>query len=510
MTVVSDESWRGTNEGPIRSSSIFKGELYDAARAMPGWDRPEFPDAAWNPVAVQESGSADMVWQCNQPINMVREVKPMAVTEPKPGMFIFDFGQNMVGWCRVKVKSPVGTTVTLRHAEMLRSDGTLFTANLGPAVQTDRYILASDDEAVLEPRFTYHGFRYVEVTGLSEALSLDFLTGRMFHSHAPDTGSFECSSPLLNKIMEIIVWTQKANMMSIPTDCPQRAERAGWMGDIQAFATAFFAHSTEIVAKMARVLGLHEEAAYHDQLFGKIKAAFQKAFVYEVGRIHGDTQAGYALALRFNLVPDTLRPQVARRMIEALQRFEGRFSTGIQTTHRLMLELTRNNYHSEACRLVQSRTFPSWGYMIDQGATTIWERWDGFVAGQGFNKSGMNSFNHWSFGAAGEWIWRHLVGIHPDETAPGFEHFLIRPRPSHGLTWAKGNYDSIRGRIASHWKIEDGQFHLEVTVPANTEATVFVPTSNASQVTENGMPVSAAKGINYLGTEGDASIYRVA
>ena len=198
----------------------------------------------------------------------------------------------------------------------------------------------------------------------------------------------------------------------------------------EVFATAFFAHSTEILANMAKVLDRKEDAAKYGKLFGDIKAAFNRAYVKPDGRIRGDTQAGYALALHFNLLDELLRPKATEHMIEAIKKYKDHPSTGIQTTHRMMLELTRNGRHDEAWRLINLRTVPSWGYMVEMGATTIWERWDGYVKGRGFQDPGMNSMNHWAFGAVGEWMWRDLAGINPDDEQPGFKHFIIRPRPS--------------------------------------------------------------------------------
>ena len=227
------------------------------------------------------------------------------------------------------------------------------------------------------------------------------------------------------------------------------------------------------------------------------------------GRIEGHTQAGYALALRFDLLPEELRSRAARHMVEALDRYNGHLSTGIQTTNRLMLELTRNGYDDEAYRLLNLRTFPSWGFMIENGATTIWERWDGYVKGRGFQNPGMNSFNHWAIGAVGEWMWRHIIGIQPDEAQPGFKHFVVWPRPGGGLTWARGAYESIRGQIASDWKIEDGTFSLAVTVPVNTSATVYVPTSDTASVQESGKPARQAKGVRFLHEEDGNAVYSV-
>ena len=646
QTIVTDKSWRSTRDGAIRSGSIYGGEVYDARREMPGWDRSGFDDSMWDQAVIADYlAGANLVWQRNEPIRVVKELQPVKMTEPKPGVYVFDLGQNMVGWCRLKVHDRAGTTVKLRHAEMLNDDGTIYTANLRGAKQTDIYIKRTDGEEIYEPHFTYHGFRYVELTGVyyrpwrympPYKPKVSDVLGRVFHSASPDAGHFQCSSDLINKIMHMIVWVQRGNMHGIPTDCPQRDERAGWMGDIQSFsqtaifnmdmagffskwlpdvrdsqaedgrypnfapmdhdrwaggtpawadagtvvpwrmyqnygdtrmlaehyesarrwvdyvhsknpnmlwekaqgskfndwlngntlvmegwpktggavpprvlATAFFAHSTEIVAKMAAVIGRTDDAKKYGRLFEGIKAAFNEKYVEPDGRIEGNTQAGYALALQFNLLPDELRPKAAKHMVKEFERYNGHMSTGIQTSHRLMLELTRNGYNNEAHRLLNLRTFPSWGFMIEQGATTIWERWDGYVKGRGFQEPIMNSFNHWALGSVGEWIWRCIIGINPDESSPGYKHFTIEPEPGGDITWARGEYKSIRGTIISDWRLENGNFRLDVTVPANTTATVYLPAKDARSVTIDGEAAAESQLVQSLGMKDGKAAFAV-
>ncbi len=621
-TVVTDDSWRSTINGPIVASGIYDGETYDARKETPGWDEAGFDDRRWSPVTTFDFDSRQLIWQRNEPIQVVKELSPRQLSEPRPGVYVFDLGQNMVGWCRVKARGAAGQTVVIRHAEMLNDDGTLYTANLRGAPQIDRYTPRADGEFVFEPRFTYHGFRYVELTGLAQRPGRDAVLGRVFHSSSPLVGRFECSDPSLNHLMQNILWTQRGNLMSSPNDCPQRDERFGWMGDIQAFAqtaifnmdlaafftkfaqdvrddqaddgrfpdfaphpgdpnqnfsgvpawgdagtivpwrvyqnyadtrllaehfaaacrwvdyihtnnpnliwskgrnndyndwlngdwikqagwptqggsvpkevfaTAFFAHSTDIVAKMAAVLGRNEAARRYRELFHRIKTVFNEKFVQPDGRIEGDTQGGYALALNFALLPEELRPRAAQHLVENVRRYQTHLSTGIQTTHRAMLELTRGGENALAWQLLTNRTFPSWRYMIDNGATTIWERWDGYVQGRGFQDAGMNSFNHWAFGAVGEWMWRNIAGFNPDETQPGWKHFTIAPKPGGGVTWARAEYESVRGRIACNWKIEPGRLAVHVLVPPNTTATLYLPTTDARQITESGQAISPHK-----------------
>ncbi|NOY40297.1 MAG: family 78 glycoside hydrolase catalytic domain [Planctomycetes bacterium] len=587
--VVSDASWRGTNDGPIREQSFYGGEIYDARKEHIGWDQPEFDDSKWTAAHLANFSGANLVWQRNEPIRITRELQPVALTEPQPQTYVFDLGQNMVGWVQLKVRGPKGETVTLRHAEMLNEDGSVYMGNLRKATQTDQFIKGRDEQEIFEPHFTYHGFRYVEVTGLKQPPKIEDLVGKVFHSSSPEVSSFTCSDPFINQLMSNILWTQRANLMGMPTDCPQRDERAGWMGDIQAFSqtaifnmdmagfldkflqdvrdvqtaegvypdyaphpavpflgapawadagvilpwrcytnyadrrlleqhfesarrwvdyvhkhnpellwknkrgkdwgdwvngdtlihkdwpqkggaipkeilgTAFFANSARLVSKMARVIGQDEAADQYHQLWHNIRSAFQKAYVQPDGKINGETQAGYALALHFDLLPEDLRPKAAAHMVRGLDRYKGHMSTGIQTSHRLIRELSRFGYEAEAYRLLTLRSFPSWGFMIENGATTIWERWDGYVKGRGFQNPGMNSFNHWALGSVGEWVWKNIAGINPLEEHPGYKEFVVCPRPGAEITWAKGEYDSIRGRIVSDWRIDGDRFTLNTS-----------------------------------------------
>jgi len=646
QTVITDGTWKFTVDGPVRSADLLDGETYDARCEMPGWDSAGFDEAGWKAVDVADCIPAKLVAQPNEPMRVVEQIQPIAVTEPAPGVYVFDLGQEIAGWCRIRVKGNAGDTITLRHAEMLDEDGTIYVTNLrvpkdgGPlgARATDTFVLKGGSEEILEPRFTYHGFRYVEVSGLKQKPTKDMLTGCAFWSSAPDAGSFECSSPMLNRLYSNIVWTQRDNMPSVPTDCPQRDERLGWTGDIQVysqtamfnqdlaafftkwirdlrdaqaddgrfpdvaphpynpnerfsgvaawgdagtvvpwrqwlnygdsrliaehfesarrwvdwirtnnpdliwrnkrhndygdwlhgdtliadgwprtggevpkevFATAFFAHSTDLVAKMADTIGRKQDAAQYARLAGDIKAAFCKEFVSPDGRIKGDTQAGYALALNFDLLPESMRQSAAKHMVEGIERYKGHMSTGFNSTIRMMLELSRWGYNDIAYQLINHTTFPSWGYMIANGATTIWERWDGYVKGRGFQDPGMNSFCHYAIGAVGEWMYRVILGINPDESRPGYRHIILRPMPGGGLTYARGEYNSIAGRIASAWKIEGNTTRFDLTVPANTAATVYIPARDAAAVSEGGRPATQAAGVKFVRMEAGAAVFEV-
>lgn len=655
--VVTDTSWSGTNDGPWRAADILDGVSYDARKELVGVQRMSgdgsVDSAAWSPAIETPVKGVELVAQMNEPIRIVGEIKPVSVTEPKPGVWVFDTGQNMTGWARLGTTGPAGTVITMRYAEAVNPDGTVYTTNLRGAKQTDTFILrGSGGREMLEPAFTYHGFRYVEVTGLVNKPTRGDLMARVSHSALPVAGEFACSDEMLNKLMSNIVWTQVMNMFSTPTDCPQRDERLGWMGDAQVFAqaacynrdmasfftkwlrdvrdaqhpdgrypdfapnplamtgkftgvpawgdagvivpwrvyenygddrliaeqlesakrwvdyiagqnpdfvwrkgrgndyndwlnadtlrgipgwpekggeipkevfaTAFFEQSARMVAKMAAVAGKSEDAKKYGGLADRVREEFRKQFIAADGRMPGDTQAGYALALQNGLCPDDLRPKMVQYLVEGIHRYNDHVSTGFISTMPMMRQLHENGQTELAYKLLMNRTIPSWGYMIDQGATSVWERWDGYVEGRGFQDPGMNSLAHYSIGSVGEWMYRVILGLNPDEQtmssdgklagATAWKHFTVAPVPGGGLTWAKGSYRSMYGKIAVDWKKEGGKFTLNVVVPANSTATVRVPVKDeaaAKGVMEGGKPAVQSEGVKAAGWKKGSAEFEV-
>ena len=588
--VVSDDSWR-TADGPLRAAGIYDGEELDARAEPAGWDRAGFDASAWEPAAVDGGVTTRPVAQAAPPIEVTQDLRPVAVTEPSPGVYVFDMGQNIVGWTRLRVRGPAGTTVRLRHAEVLNPDGTIYTANLRSARQTDTYTLRGGGEEVYEPRFTYHGFRYVEVTGYPGRPSLDDVTGRVVHAAMPGAGELDTSDPLLDRLQQNIVWGIRGNFLSVPTDCPQRDERLGWTGDAQMIAetasfnfdvsgfftkwthdladaqhadgaftdvapdvccgagtagwgdagvivpyalfrrygdtrivdrhwtamtrwidylqahsngllrpnqgygdwlnvssdtprdvigTAFFAWSTTLVAEMARATGRDADAARYEALARDVADAFNRAYVSADGTIKGDTQTAYVLALRFGLLPEELRPAALEHLVDDIESHGWHLSTGFLGTPHLLSVLEEGGRADVAYRLLRQDSYPSWLYQVRMGATTVWERWDSIRPDGTFQDPGMNSFNHYGFGAVGDWMYRSLAGIRPAE--PGYRKIEIRPVPGSGLGAARGAYESPYGRIESSWTQQGGRYELTVAVPPNTTATVYVPADDPARV----------------------------
>jgi len=618
-TMGSDASWKAST-GPILMSEIYHGETYDARLEKTGWSLPGYADQEWGSVKAVEHRKDMLVAPAGPPVRRTGELKPLKIFKTPAGDTVADMGQNMVGWVRLKAEGPAGTTVTLRHAEVLDKQGNFYVENLRAAKQTVRYTLKGGGPEVYEPHFAFQGFRYVAVDGYPGPLTPDSLTGIVVHSDMTAAGTFESSKPLVNQLQHNIVWGQKGNFVDVPTDCPQRDERLGWMGDAQVFArtaafnmdvagfftkwlrdvaadqidtgsvphvipdvlsepgkpqagsaawadaaviipwtmylsygdrriletqypsmaawveymrrragddfiwsedftfgdwlafastasdypgattgkdliaTAMFAHSTDLLQRTARVLGKAEDAAKYGALLERIKAAFQREFVTATGRVGEDTQTAYAVALQFDLLPEPLRAAAAGRLAREVRQRK-HLTTGFVGTPYLCHVLSGYGYLDEAYLLLNREQYPSWLYPVKQGATTIWERWDGLKPDGTFQDKGMNSFNHYAYGAIGEWMYRVMAGIEIDPAAPGYRHTLIQPRPGGGFTSVSASHMTLYGRVSSAWKIDGRAFELAVEIPPNTTATVRLPGALRAEVTESGRALAVGDGI---------------
>jgi alpha-L-rhamnosidase len=554
------------------------------------------------------------------PVRKIQEIKPLRIFRSPKGSLLVDMGQNMVGWVRLKVTGTKGTLVTLRHAEVLDKYGEFYTVNLRLAKCQLTYTLAGTGEEIYEPRFTFMGFRFVEVTGFPGNLTADNITGIVVHSDMQPAGTYECSSSLVNQLQHNIVWGQKGNFVDVPTDCPQRDERLGWTGDAQAFsrtaafnfdvsafftkwlkdvaldqkpggevpdvipdvlnrqdaktaqpsagwgdvavivpwnmylvygdkklletqypsmkawveyirkkagdsymwksgskygdwlfyhppvnnhtaadgytepdfiATAFFAYSTYLLSNAAKELGKTDDEKYYADLFNKIKNVFINEYVTPAGRVGTNSQTSYILALKFNLLPENLREKAAKFLVDDIKGRRNHLSTGFLGTVFICNVLTQAGYSDVAYDLLLQETYPSWLYPVKMGATTIWERWDGQKTDSTFQDAGMNSFNHYAYGAIGDWMYRVSAGI--ETMSPGYKHLKIQPQPTKKLNYANATFESPYGIVASGWERKDGKIIVRVTIPANTKATVILPIDDPAKVTENGSPLSTDK-----------------
>lgn len=624
--VVTDASWK-IHASPILSSDFMLGENYDARQEISGWDQPGLEVSDWSGVTERSESPRQLDWQIDQPVRQTGELRAKSMTEPKPGQWTYDFGQNMVGFVRLKVSAPAGTRITLRHAEMLNADGSLYTKNLRGAPSIDTYISKGEGVETWQPRFTFHGFRYVEVTGLPQPPTNDTVTGIVVGTDIPRTGEFACSNPEINQLQSNIQWGMRGNYLAVPTDCPQRDERMGWMGDAQVFirtaayngdiaafftkwlvdvddaqhadgaftdvcpspsgkghgnggipawgdagvicpwtiylmygdkrileqhlpamkrwvdwcqshstnlirdrdrgsdygdwlsqgettpkdliGTAYFAYSASLVADACKVTGDTKAAKRYQRLFKQIKTAFDQRYVTADGHIRGGTQCGYAMALRFNLLPDNLRSKAAQYLADNISNHQDHLTTGFIGVSYLLPALCSENKIDTAYRVFLQDTFPSWLFSVKQGATTIWERWDGWTPEKGFQDPHMNSFNHYSLGSCGEWMFGTVAGIGLDPARPGFKHIIIKPAIVGGLTWVKAHCDTVQGRIVSEWEHKEKQLTLHVVIPANTTATIYVPAEDAAAVLESGKPAAKSEGVRFLRMENAAAVFEV-
>ncbi len=598
-SITSDGQWRAAT-GPILTAEIYHGETYDARLEKVGWDAPGFHDETWTPVRVADFPKDTLIAPAGPPVRRINELTPKEILTTPGGQHVVDMGQNMVGWVRLRVEGPAGTTVKLRHFEVLDKDGNVYLANLRSAQQTTTYTLKGGGAETYEPHFTFQGFRYVQVEGYPGPLTPASLTGIAVHSAMDPMGEFTTSHAQLNQLQHNIQWGQKGNFVDVPTDCPQRDERLGWTGDAQAFAgtaafnmdvagfftkwlkdvaadqlpngsvpfvipdvlsqpnkpaagsagwadaaviipwtmyrmygdtrvleeqypsmarwveymreragddyiwsgdfhfgdwlafattrsdypgattgkdliaTAFYAHSTDLLARIARVLGKTEDAAKYEQLLARIKEAWVREYVTPAGRVGEDTQTAYVLALEFGLLPEgELRAQAARRLAHEVEERK-HLTTGFLGTPYLLDVLSWFS-PDDAYLLLERTEYPSWLYPVTKGATTIWERWDGIKPDGSFQDAGMNSFNHYAYGAVGEWMYSRVAGLGVDERAPGYKHVIIAPLPGGTLTSASARHESMYGPVASAWQGKGDHFLLSVEVPPNATATVFLP-----------------------------------
>lgn len=647
QTIVSDDSWKLTCDGPVRENNEYDGEVYDARKQMDGWSRPGFDDSRkwglsqtsagglspfskWQPARIVDAPAGVLSAELAEPIRAVETLRPIAITNPIPGVYIFDMGQNMVGWCRLKVRGPRGTRVYMRHAETLTSAGTLYLDNIRSAKVTDTYILKGGGVEVYEPRFTYHGFRYVELTGFPGKPDLSAIEGIVVHDAVGQTGEFACSSRLVNQIHRNILWGVRGNYRSIPTDCPQRDERQGWFGDRaqvskgetyifdtaalytkwirdiqdsqradgslpdlapafwqfytnsvtfptayivipghlhsaygdlrilqthydgmkrwiekasaalvehlmpndtygdwcvppespemihsadpsrvtnpQLISTAYFYSDLRTIARYAVLLGKGDDAARYGQLADRVRDAFNaKFFNADAGFYDNGTQTSCVLPLAFGLVPEGDRERVFARLVESIANNGFHIGTGMIGGQWLMRVLSDNGRPDIACKLATQTTYPSWGYMLKQGATTIWELWNG-DRGDPL----MNSGNHvMQIGDLLTWLYEYVAGIAPDESRPGFKHVIMNPRVVGDLKSAKARHKSMYGWITSDWKISDGDFEWRIELPANTSATIFVPAGDADSVQESGVPARQAAGVRFLRMQNGRAVFEI-
>lgn len=654
-TIVTDHSWKAS-VGAILEADILNGETVDANLEQTGWNMSGFNDSRWDKVQLfPGKDSLSLQLYPGNPVRIIEELSPVSIQQQTGKKYIVDMGQNFAGVIRLNIKGNKGDTVVIRYGEMLFPDGRLMTENLRRARSTDTYIARGDAGGeTWMPKFTYHGFQYVEISGLRRKPSLSDIRGIVMSAATPVTGSFKTSDPMLNKLHENITWTQRSNYFDIPTDCPQRDERLGWTGDAQVYmrsasynndiaafhtkwitdlndaqwpdgsypvyvpmpvgadgkaairsndtyspgwaeagiicpydifkmygdtrivkkswpymqrytdflekksrgkyyfpeasfedivpkggfgdwlsvgkktppdmlATIYYYYCARLMAEMAN--GIQEEAAAkkYSNIAEKIKTAFAAHYIGAGGKFKtdtaaysngegyvdgslgfsGHTQTAYGNAIYMDILSSEHLISAGKYLRELIMENNGQLATGFLGFKPLLPALSSAGSSDLAYKLIKDTAYPSLGFEVVNGATTIWERWNSYIKGKGFeNNAGMNSFNHYAFGAVCEWMFQHIGGIRPLE--PGFKTFVIKPEiiPT-GVDSAEVSYHSVHGNIYSSWKKTKTGFIQYVTIPVNTKAEVYIP-AGEDRITMSGKKLAK---VNDILVKGKADTY---
>ena len=633
--IISDTDWKSST-GPILKSDIYNGETYDARLELTGWNSPGFNSNTWSGVTILDDGYDIIVPSEGVPVKVTKTITPVERLITPKGEIVYDFGQNLVGWVHIKVKGEAGNKFIFHHAEVLDQEGNFYIENLRDAKAEDIYILKGGSAEYYEPRFTFHGFRYVRISGCEKELCIQNIVAKVVHSDMKPTGDFECSDQFVTRLQKNIQWGLQGNFLDVPTDCPQRDERLGWTGDAQAFAptacfnmdtssfyrkwmkdfpvdqkkdgsvpwvvpnvigtdgggtgwsdgfgatgwsdaaviipwevykvfgdirileeqyesmkgwveyminvspkyifnhgfhfgdwlsfaeyysykynapdygyagattekdliaTAYFYYTTGLMMKIATILKRKDDAEIYAAILPNIKEAFCKEFLTQTGRLTSNTQTAYVLALSFGLLPEDMISVAARRLADDVDYF-GHLTTGFLGTPLICQALTENGYADLAYKLLFNKRYPGWLYPVTMGATTIWERWDCIKPDGSFQTAGMNSFNHYAYGAVGAWLYGYVAGIQLNENVPGYKHFSVKPYLTNELEYAKASFHSVHGLIDSHWERNESGIKLRVVIPANTTAEIHIPCESIDKILVDEKGLQATTGIELLG-----------
>lgn len=624
--VVSDDSWRITTDGPIRSNNHFDGEEYDATKELGDCNKAGFRDSKWQKVQLVEAPNGEVIVQMNENMKIMKAFRPKTITALAKDTFIIDMGQNMVGWLQLKAKGKKGDKITIRFAETLDENGRLKRLNFRSAKVTDMYTMKGDIVETWEPRFVYHGFRYAEVTGYPGTPTIDNFTAKVVYDDMKTIGFFESSNETLNQIYNNAYWGIIGNYKGMPLDCPQRDERQPWLGDratgalgesfmldntalyikwlddIQQsqrpngqisdiappfymtyysdnmtwpgtylmiadmlynqtgdkqsiinhyssmkkwldymkdnymtggfivtkdkygdwcvppesekmihsadparktdgklIATAYYYYFMQMMQKFAKLAGHDKDIKEYAQLASNIKEAFNKEFYNpETGQYSNYTVTANLLPLAFGIVDKKEEARVSQNVIDRIVRNDKlHISTGVIGTQWLMRELTKRGYVDVAYTIATQKDYPSWSYMAEKGATTIWELWNGDTA-----SPKMNSHNHvMLLGDLIPWMYEDMAGIKTHKNYPGFKRLWMKPNPTENLTYVSASHDSPYGEIKSNWNLKDGIFTWNITIPTNTRANILIPAKEAADITENGKPIGEVKGLKFVRKE---------
>ena len=629
QTIISNEEWKTTN-GPIIRNNIYLGEVYDARKEIKNWDIFGFDDSKWKSAKISEEKLGKLQAQNQPPIKITGKLKAVKIAESKPDTYIIDMGQNFAGWIKLKVEAPKGTEIKLRYGELLYEDGSLnvMTSVAGQikgnnldgtprggefspdtAWQSDTYITSGKGIEYYAPRFTFHSFRYVEITGYPGEPQLDAIEGLRLSSDLEKTGSFECSNEVFNNIQKITEWTFLSNVFSVQSDCPHR-ERFGYGGDITTTSDAFIynfnmsdfytkvvrdfqeaarsdgkftdtapfvgiqycgigwalAHpllllelyqyygdislienqyetarmwfelvisendliikqglsdhesliptpapemvtplyykSAVMMSELAEIMDRKEDAERYENLSKEIEKAYLEKFHEKgKGKFAPYTQASQSFALYTGLTPANETKEAVSELIDIIRNQEGHLNTGIYGTKYSLDVLSKYGHAETASNMVSQKGFPGWENMLTHDATTLWEHWD--------YSDNIYSHNHPMFGSVSEWFYKWLAGIQPDPSAVGFDKIIIQPQIVSDVTWVKAHYNSAHGKIVSEWKRDENSFNLDITIPVNSTALVYIPTVDMGEIKESGTEISKIEKIKLIRMENECTVFSV-
>nr|WP_199074940.1 glycoside hydrolase family 78 protein [Pedobacter sp. ASV19] len=628
--VKTDDTWMGTAEGPVLANNEYDGEIYDARKEFKGWTEPGFKADYWQKAEYVQEPGGTYESQLNEAIKVMKKIAPVSITKRTNGKYILDFGQNFAGWVEFKVKGTRGTTVSLRFGESLESNGDLFRTNLRDAKATDIYTLKGEGTETWAPRFTYQGFRYVELSGYPGVPQKSDFTGCLVYDDLRSAGTFESSNNLLNQIFKNAWWGIASNYKGMPVDCPQRNERQPWLGDrtIGAYGESFLFENTSLYKKwlddiryaqkadgaipdvapafwryysdnvtwpatllfvadmlyrqtgdltvlqknypavkkwmgymqdrymdnegimtkdsygdwcvppvtaedgkgvsadqkhpsaliatayyyqLCRMMVNYSTLTGHDEdhagyvaLASKLTKAFNRKYYNEQGYYGSNTLTDNLLPVYFGLVEESARPKLEKQISYLIEEKNmGHLSTGLIGTQFLMRALTEMGRSDLAYRIASQKTYPSWGYMIENGATTIWELWNGNTAAPK-----MNSQNHvMMLGDLLIWYYENLAGI--KAAAPGFKEIVMKPEMINGLDSVEATYHSVYGKIRSGWRKSAGYFKWNVSIPANSSARLSIPATSVDVVREGNGKAEWTEGLKFIKMQGGRAIFEV-
>ncbi|QJD98449.1 family 78 glycoside hydrolase catalytic domain [Mucilaginibacter robiniae] len=628
--ITSDASWKMTADGPIRSNNEYDGEEYNATKELAGWNKVGYNDRNWLKPEIVPAPGGELVAQMSEYIKVNQTLKPKSITELKPGTYIMDMGQNFSGWVQMKVKGKRGNKVTLKYAETLQKDGSLYIANLRDAKVTDVYTVRGQGTEVWHPIFVFHGFRYVSITGYPGKPGTDDFEGQVVYDALPNTGHFETSNDIINQVYHNAYWGILSNYKGMPVDCPQRNERMPWLGDratgslgesfvfdneklyaswlndieqaqtaegsipdvapaywnyysdnmtwpgtylliadmlykqygdmkpieehypsmkkwlsyMQAkyaknyimtkdkygdwcvppeslelihakdsnrttngelIATAYWYRMLFLMKRFAKLLNKQDDAKEFTALSAKIRDAFNaKFFNKQTQQYDNGTVTANLLPLYFDITPEPDRKAVFNNIVKReTTTDQGHIATGVIGTQWLMRGLTEYGRPDLAYQLATNTDYPSWGYMAQHGATTIWELWNGDTA----NPS-MNSGNHiMLLGDLITWYYQNLAAIKVGIDKPGFKQVIMKPTIPAGLNFVKASYQTPYGLVKSEWEKKSNQFNWHITIPANCTALVSIPATSADGVSEGGKKANATTGLKFIKQDGQMAMF---